>query len=35
MTKYPYLLYVKSYTGSVCVDECPRLGGMVEDNVTD
>ena len=35
MTEYPYLLYVNSYTGGVCVRECPRLTGMVSNNVTD
>ena len=35
MTDYPFLLYVNSYTGGVCVKECPHLTGMVSNNVTD
>ena len=35
MTEYPYLLYVNSYTGGVCVKECPSLKGVVSDNATD
>lgn len=35
MTEYPYLLYVNSYTGGVCVNKCPSLRGQVENNVTD
>lgn len=35
MTDYPYLLYINSYTGGVCVSECPHLTGLVENNVTD
>lgn len=35
MTEYPYLYYVNSYTGGVCVKECPSLDGLVEDDLTD
>jgi Plasma-membrane choline transporter len=35
MTDYPYLLYVNSYTGGVCVKECPQLSGKVKNNVSD
>jgi choline transporter-like protein 2/4/5 len=35
MTEFPYLLYVNSYTGGVCVKECPDLTGKVSDNLTD
>jgi hypothetical protein len=35
MTDYPYLWYVNSYTGGVCVNECPSLDGKVSDNLTD
>lgn len=35
MTDYPYLLYVNSYTGGVCVKECPSLQGQVINNLTD
>ncbi|CAB9497279.1 Choline transporter-like protein [Seminavis robusta] len=35
MTDYPYLLYVNSYTGGVCVNECPSLVGQVANNVSD
>jgi len=32
MTDYPFLYYVNSYTGGVCVKECPRLGGSGGDS---
>eukprot|EP00521_Asterionellopsis_glacialis_P008273 CAMPEP_0195282694 /NCGR_PEP_ID=MMETSP0707-20130614/1480_1 /TAXON_ID=33640 /ORGANISM="Asterionellopsis glacialis, Strain CCMP134" /LENGTH=664 /DNA_ID=CAMNT_0040341715 /DNA_START=376 /DNA_END=2370 /DNA_ORIENTATION=- len=39
MTEYPYLLYINSYTGGVCVRECPNLSNYsqagVSDNLTD
>lgn len=35
MTDYPYLLYINSYTGGVCVKECPSLERQVENNVSD
>jgi hypothetical protein len=35
MTEYPYLYYVNSYTGGVCVKECPSLQGLTNDNLTD
>jgi hypothetical protein len=35
MTDYPYLLYVNYYTGGVCVNQCPQLTGLVQDNLTD
>lgn len=35
MTDYPYLFYVNSWTGGVCVKKCPSLKGLVEDNLTD
>jgi Plasma-membrane choline transporter len=35
MTDYPYLLYINSYTGGVCVKDCPNLEGMTEDGLTD
>jgi hypothetical protein len=35
MTNYPFLYYVNSYTGGVCVEECPSLRGLVEDDLTD
>lgn len=35
MTNYPYLYYVNSYTGGVCVEECPSLRGLVKDDLTD
>lgn len=31
---YPYLLYVNLFAG-VCVNECPDLDGITEDNLTD
>lgn len=33
MTAFPYLYYVNSYTGGVCVNECPS--GLVEDDSVD
>jgi Plasma-membrane choline transporter len=35
MTDFPYLLYVNSYAGGVCVKECPDLSNKVPDNLTD
>lgn len=37
MTEYPYLIFINSYTGGVCVKECPSLksGGIVSNNLTD
>jgi len=35
MTEYPYLLYLNTYTGGVCVKECPHLEGVVSNNVSD
>jgi Plasma-membrane choline transporter len=35
MTEYPNLLYVNSYTGGVCVKECPDLNNKTIDNLTD
>ena len=35
MTEYPFLLYINSYTGGVCVRECPSLVGLVKDDLTD
>jgi len=35
MTDYPYLYYVNSFTGGVCVKECPSLEGQTSDNLTD
>lgn len=35
MTEYPYLLYINSWTGGVCVESCPSLEGHVANNVTD
>jgi len=35
MTEYPYLLYINSYTGGVCVKECPSLQGQVANNASD
>jgi hypothetical protein len=36
-TDYPYLYYINSFTGGVCVNECPVLsrGNIVADNLTD
>ena len=35
MTEYPYLYYVNSFTGGVCVKECPTLFNLTQDDVTD
>ena len=35
MTEYPYLYYVNSYSGGVCVKECPKLEGVTADGLTD
>ena len=35
MTDYPNLLYINSYTGGVCVKECPNLANVTEDGLTD
>lgn len=35
MTDYPFLLYVNSFSGGVCVDECPDLAGRTEDDASD
>jgi len=35
MTEYPKLLYVNSFTGGVCVKECPNLSGATNDSLTD
>jgi Plasma-membrane choline transporter len=35
MTAFPYLLYVNSYGGGVCVKQCPNLKGLTQDNLTD
>ena len=36
MTDYPYLYYVNTYTGGVCVKECPTVGvNDTSDGVTD
>jgi len=30
MTEYPYLYYVNSYSGGVCVRECPAIEGLTD-----
>lgn len=35
MTGYPYLWYINSYGGGVCIKECPSLTNQVSDNLTD
>lgn len=35
MTDYPFLLYLNSYTGGVCVKECPDLSNRTQDGLTD
>lgn len=35
MTAYPNLLYVNSFSGGVCVDECPNLTNKTDDGVSD
>jgi len=35
MTDYPYLVYLNSFTGGVCVKECPNLENQTEDGLTD
>jgi Plasma-membrane choline transporter len=35
MDDYPLLYYVNSFTGGVCVKECPKLNNMTRDNLTD
>lgn len=35
MAEFPYLLYINSYTGGVCVKECPNLAGKTADGLTD
>ena len=35
MIDYPYLYYVNTFGGGVCVKECPSLGGKVSDDLTD
>lgn len=35
MTDYPYLLYLNSFTGGVCVRECPDLTNATADGLTD
>lgn len=35
MTDYPNLLYINHFTGGVCVDKCPDLKGLTDDDLTD
>lgn len=34
-TDYPYLYYINSFTGGVCVKECPDLTNVTADSLTD
>lgn len=33
MTAYPYFLFINNYGGGVCVESCPSLNGVIEDDV--
>jgi hypothetical protein len=34
-TDFPYLYYINSFTGGVCIKECPDLTNQTSDNLTD